>query len=100
MGLDTGKNMEEAYLLYAVLEFDSDRKCMSVIIRSERSGQIFLITKGADAAIEKRLNTEYSDSNSEEHVQLQRIRKDVLAYAEVGLRTLMVATKKLSEKDW
>jgi P-type E1-E2 ATPase len=41
-------------LLLNVLEFNSDRKRMSVIVRDEK-GVIKLMCKGADSVIEKRL---------------------------------------------
>ncbi|KAG7160851.1 phospholipid-transporting ATPase IF-like 2, partial [Homarus americanus] len=34
-----------------VLEFDSDRKCMSVVVREEASGRIWLLTKGAESSM-------------------------------------------------
>lgn len=62
------QNIEkEFYILYAVLDFDSERKCMSVIVRSQKSGQIFVITKGADSTIEKRLKEEYFVDGSQEN---------------------------------
>ena len=34
-----------------VLEFDSERKCMSVIVKEDWSGRILLYSKGADSSI-------------------------------------------------
>ena len=45
---------ERKYHLLNVLEFDSARKRMSVILR-EPSGKIMLLCKGADSIIEARL---------------------------------------------
>lgn len=35
----------------AVLPFDSTRKCMSIVMKEEKSGEILLYTKGADNII-------------------------------------------------
>ncbi|XP_042857973.1 phospholipid-transporting ATPase IF-like [Penaeus japonicus] len=37
-----------------ILEFDSDRKCMSVAVRDESTGRIWLLTKGAESSVLKR----------------------------------------------
>ena len=42
------------YKLLNLIEFDSDRKRMSVIVR-DTDGKIILFCKGADSIIEKRL---------------------------------------------
>ena len=39
------------YDVLHVLEFDSRRKCMSVIVRQKGTDQVILYTKGADSAI-------------------------------------------------
>lgn len=39
------------YHVMHVLEFDSRRKCMSVIVREKGTDQVVLYTKGADSAI-------------------------------------------------
>lgn len=39
------------YELLETLEFTSDRKKMSIVVRDCRSGKIFLLSKGADEAI-------------------------------------------------
>ena len=45
------------YHLLHVLEFDSTRKRMSVIVRDDR-GEVILYCKGADSIIEKRLHSQ------------------------------------------
>lgn len=42
------------YKLLNVIEFDSTRKRMSVVVKTEE-GKILVICKGADSIIEKRL---------------------------------------------
>lgn len=45
---------ERSYKLLNLIEFDSDRKRMTVVVRSPE-GRILVICKGADSIIEKRL---------------------------------------------
>lgn len=45
---------EKKYKLLNVIEFDSTRKRMSVIVRTQEN-KIMMICKGADSIIEKRL---------------------------------------------
>ena len=45
---------ERKYKLLNLIEFDSDRKRMSVIVRTDED-KILLVCKGADSIIEKRL---------------------------------------------
>ena len=50
-----GEVVEETYELLAVLEFNSTRKRMSVIVREPWNGKIKMYTKGADSVILARL---------------------------------------------
>ena len=71
-----------------VLEFDSIRKRMSIIVRHP-NGKIYLITKGAESSVIPRcvMGPTYETNR---HID---------EYALVGLRTLAVAIKELSELD-
>ena len=44
------KGLVEYHVMH-VLEFDSRRKCMSVVVREKGTDQVILYTKGADSAI-------------------------------------------------
>lgn len=79
------------YKLLHVIEFNSDRKRMSVIVRDEE-GRVLIVCKGADSIIAKRLRP------GEEHFKATQA--DVERYAEVGLRTLLVAYKYVPEEDY
>ena len=46
---------ERKFKLLNVIEFDSTRKRMSVIVRNNENNKIMVICKGADSIIEKRL---------------------------------------------
>ncbi|KAJ3277641.1 hypothetical protein HK104_003117, partial [Borealophlyctis nickersoniae] len=78
------------------LEFSSDRKRMSVIVRTE-SGELHLYCKGADNIIMARL------SPSPEHNPPEMSAKTEEAlhhFAEEGLRTLMIAWRPLGEEEY
>ncbi|EJT98292.1 phospholipid-translocating P-type ATPase [Dacryopinax primogenitus] len=83
----------ESYQPLRVLEFNSTRKRMSVIVRNPE-GQIVLYCKGADSVIYQRLapdhNQELKDSTH----------RDLDTFANGGLRTLCVAYRYLSEEEF
>lgn len=49
------------YTLFRRMEFNSDRKRMSVILRDPSDGYIKMFTKGADSIIKDRLDPEQID---------------------------------------
>ncbi|CBY21145.1 unnamed protein product [Oikopleura dioica] len=72
-----------------VLPFDSSRKMMSVILEDpDEPGGCLILTKGADSAVFARSKND--TSTTKEHVD---------AYAEVGLRTLCAAYRKISQQE-
>jgi len=82
---------DHQYKILAVLEFNSNRKRMSVIVRSPEN-QIYLMTKGADDVIMPRLAP---DSNYKETTIAQ-----LKEYAVEGLRTLCFAQRKLTDLEF
>lgn len=76
------------YKLLHVIEFNSDRKRMSVIVR-DKDNRILIVCKGADSIIAARLLP------NQEHFKATQA--DVERYAEVGLRTLLVAYRYVEE---
>ncbi|KAJ0401778.1 hypothetical protein P43SY_006032 [Pythium insidiosum] len=75
-----------------VLEFNSTRKRMSVVVRRP-NGELFLYSKGADMMIYQRLKDDPAMEG------IKRITRDHMEkYADDGLRTLALAVKKLDEK--
>lgn len=80
--LDEGKSKK--YKLLHVIEFNSDRKRMSVVVRTE-DDKIMIVCKGADSIINARLLPDL------EHAAATNV--DLEKYAEVGLRTLLIAYK-------
>lgn len=81
----------DEYELLHVLEFNSSRKRMSVILRKlDDDGRLFLLCKGADNVIFERLA---KDGGQEE--LKQKTDKDLQHFASEGLRTLCLAYKVL-----
>ncbi|XP_009795171.1 putative phospholipid-transporting ATPase 4 [Nicotiana tabacum] len=84
--------VEREYKVLNLLDFTSKRKRMSVIVRDE-SGQILLLCKGADSIIYDRLakNGRRFEESMTKHLN---------EYGEAGLRTLVLAYKKLDEAEY
>ncbi|XP_051901227.1 phospholipid-transporting ATPase IA isoform X3 [Pristis pectinata] len=85
---------EEKYELLNVLEFTSNRKRMSVIVRTP-SGKLRLYCKGADTVIYERL----SESSRYKDITLKHLEQ----FATEGLRTLCFTVAEISEmmyQDW
>ncbi|XP_064590050.1 phospholipid-transporting ATPase IK [Zonotrichia leucophrys gambelii] len=79
------------YELLAMLDFNSDRKRMSVLVRDPQ-GTIRLYTKGADTVILERLRSRGPQESLTESA-LDR-------FAEETLRTLCVASREVSEAEF
>ncbi|XP_077984913.1 putative phospholipid-transporting ATPase IA [Glandiceps talaboti] len=82
---------EEKYEVLNVLEFNSYRKRMSVIVRTPE-GKIVLFCKGADTVIYERL----ADQEPHRDVTLQHL-SDL---AKEGLRTLCFAVRDISKQEY
>ncbi|KAI9102559.1 hypothetical protein DFS34DRAFT_673834 [Phlyctochytrium arcticum] len=78
------------------LEFNSDRKRMSVIVKTENEG-IIMYCKGADNVVFGRLDP---DSEWNQHGVLDRAEIALTQFAEAGLRTLVVAWKPLTRMEY
>lgn len=92
-GPNPDKKVEREYRILNVLEFNSARKRMSVIVRDEKD-QLFLFCKGADSVIFERLSKK--DGREFEDATRTHISK----YADAGLRTLAIAYRKLDEEEY
>ncbi|KAK4376517.1 hypothetical protein RND71_002813 [Anisodus tanguticus] len=92
LDLASGKRIERSYKILNVLEFNSTRKRMSVIVKDE-AGKILLLSKGADSIMFERLgkNGRKFEEETREHVN---------EYADAGLRTLILAYRELSEDEY
>lgn len=95
-----GATIEEWELLH-VLEFSSERKRMSVVIRQTTPtlGPIILYTKGADDVIFARLARSASIANNNT-CQSTKVRSIIDAYANDGLRTLCFASRIIDQAEY
>lgn len=79
-----GRSKSTTYRRIATLEFDRDRKSMSVVVEEVKSGKFFLFVKGAPESILAR-----SPGNH------KRYNEKVEEYGREALRTLCIAYKEL-----
>ncbi|XP_039143127.1 putative phospholipid-transporting ATPase 9 [Dioscorea cayenensis subsp. rotundata] len=88
----SGKTVERSYRLLNILEFNSTRKRMSVIVRDEE-GKLLLLSKGADNVMFERLAKDGRkfEDKTKEHMH---------NYADAGLRTLVLAYRELDEDEY
>ncbi|OAD03030.1 hypothetical protein MUCCIDRAFT_126583, partial [Mucor lusitanicus CBS 277.49] len=94
---------KKKYELLNVLEFNSTRKRMSVIIRPHDSDRIVLLCKGADSVIYERLCSDFGDQHEleKQQVDLQASTTEHLEeFANEGLRTLCLAYRFISPKEY
>ncbi|KAL6054164.1 Phospholipid-transporting ATPase [Balamuthia mandrillaris] len=86
---------EEEWELLNILEFNSDRKRMSVLVRRPEDGQIILLCKGADSVIYNRLAKKQKLEDIEDKTY-QHLKQ----FANLGLRTLCMAFREISEEEY
>lgn len=83
------------HLEFQVLPFDSNRKCMSILVRHPLTNELVLYSKGADTAILSSLTSQ--DENS---ITTIKARQHLQSYARQGLRTLVMAKKSLTAQEY
>lgn len=83
----------EKYTPLKILEFNSSRKRMSVLVRT-MDGRILLLCKGADSIISERLRPDHDKALLNESM------KDLDNFANAGLRTLLVAQREVSREEY
>jgi phospholipid-transporting ATPase len=86
--------ISETFEHICTLEFNSDRKRNSVIVKDPSTGFIFLYTKGADNMILKRLSSHNPKSTTE------KILADLLTFSQKGFRTLLLAFRIVGPKEF
>lgn len=89
-----GQRIRELYEKYCVLEFDSDRKRNSILLRDKKRNKIILYIKGADNIIKNRLDPR----NSPEY--LEKINHDLEIYSKRGYRTLLFGFRVIEEREF
>ncbi|KAL3879260.1 hypothetical protein ACJMK2_031562 [Sinanodonta woodiana] len=93
---------EVKFQVLQVLQFDSTRKRMSIIVRHPLNDDIILYTKGADAAVLSVLNKKYKVDEEMKQI-VQQTEEYITSYAMQGLRTLCMGKKTLrvgEYDDW
>ena len=85
---------EKNFIILKILNFTSERKRMSIIIKDEKN-TIKLYCKGADTEIKKRII-----NNNENSKYIHIISKNVDRFSSRGYRTLMVAMKIIPENEY
>lgn len=84
--------VETSFEILDVIEFDSTRKRMSVIIRTKDG--IHLYCKGADNVMFERL----SSTNSNEVIDVAS--KSLIEFSNIGLRTLVICYRLLTDAEY
>ncbi|XP_059644716.1 phospholipid-transporting ATPase 2 [Cornus florida] len=79
------------YEVLDTLEFTSDRKRMSVVVKDLQNGRIMLLSKGADEAI-----LPYACGGQ----QTRTFAEAVEQYSQLGLRTLCLAWREIEEDEY
>ncbi|KAL1135294.1 hypothetical protein V6Z11_A12G164900 [Gossypium hirsutum] len=79
------------YEVLEILEFTSDRKRMSVVVKDCQTGKIVLLSKGADEAI-----LPYAFVGQQTRTFIEAVEQ----YAQLGLRTLCLACRELREDEY
>ncbi|KAG5391897.1 hypothetical protein IGI04_021860 [Brassica rapa subsp. trilocularis] len=92
LDLATGQRVEREYRILNVLEFNSARKRMSVIVRDE-DGKLLLLSKEADNVMFERLAKDGCKFE-------EKTREHVNEYADAGLRTLILAYREVDEEEY
>ena len=87
-------NQTYKFKLLHVLEFNSTRKRMSVILKNDSTNEILLLCKGADSVIEERIHSD-NDSKAKKCVW-----ENLERYAIVGLRTLLLAERIIPNDEY
>ncbi|ORY56739.1 phospholipid-translocating P-type ATPase [Neocallimastix californiae] len=83
---------EETYEVLHILEFDSVRKRMSVILRTPKN-EILLLCKGADTVIYERLQKNQENLRNVTFSHLEK-------FGSEGLRTLCIAYRYINAKEY
>ena len=96
----TKKNIEveileqiESFEVLGVIEFNSTRKRMTVIVKNKDG--IRLYCKGADNIMMERLDKRKNDPK-----MLEKVNASLVEFSNVGLRTLVIAYRNLSEEEF
>ncbi|KYQ94389.1 transmembrane protein [Tieghemostelium lacteum] len=76
--------------LLAIMEFSSDRRRMSILVKDPQSQKILLYSKGADSVMMERLSQQEKSG-----ALLQKTIEHISEYSKEGLRTLLLCRKEI-----
>lgn len=96
---NAGMNKTLKYKLLQVLEFDADRKMMSVIVKDLETKKIEVLTKGADTFVEAKLHPRFREE-VDDKLALDAVKAHITRFSLTGLRTLMLAKKEISKEEY
>lgn len=87
--------VKKEWKLLNILDFDNDRKMMSVIVKDPSNGQITCYTKGADSSVYNNLSLSKIDKNV-------KVKTDeaLEVFAQDGLRTLVYGKRDLDKDEY
>ncbi|XP_036138171.1 phospholipid-transporting ATPase IK-like [Molossus molossus] len=88
---------ERVYEVLAMMDFNSIRKRMSVLVRNPE-GSIYLYTKGADSVLFERLHKK--GIHKKEQIMKAATEEALTSFAEQTLRTLCLAYRKMDEDTY
>ncbi|KAH7474515.1 putative phospholipid-transporting ATPase DRS2 [Phytophthora ramorum] len=97
MVMEPGWATPNTYKLLNVLEFDSDRKRMTVIVEAP-DGAIELLCKGADNVIFERLAADQATLPG--GMSSEQAAEQLTLYAKAGMRTLCLAYKTIGRSEY
>jgi hypothetical protein len=83
------------YEVLNVLEFNSTRKRMSVVIKNKLKDQILILTKGADTVIYERLDPSYAPNEAMKASTTEHMEQ----FGAAGLRTLCLSYAEV-DREW
>ncbi|CAM6104300.1 unnamed protein product [Calypogeia fissa] len=86
------RKVEREYKILNLLEFNSTRKRMSVVVKDE-TGQISIMCKGADSVIFERLGKAGK-------TYLETTKVHLAKYGDAGLRTLALSCRNIDEAEY
>lgn len=87
--------VDKVYSILNILEFSSDRKRMSIIVRDPSTNEIVVYCKGADTSILPYLN---KSNNDEKTLKVEE--ENLNKFSCNGLRTLCIAKKIISQQEY
>lgn len=87
---EENRSVSRKFQVLGINGFNSDRKRMSIVVRDLSSGETVLMLKGADSIVAERTPTGSAPP---------KLQSDLDAFAQAGLRTLLVAKRALSQSE-